>query len=81
MLKAGTKHVVQTFRMEGQALAANPEQTFKSPESAVAAAERLAERATGVVAFSMEMDSSVDFFGEPKILFRAGRLPPELQDV
>jgi hypothetical protein len=27
------------------------------------------------------MDSSVDFFGEPKILFRAGRLPPELQDV
>ena len=76
-----TVHLVQSFRKEGRALKADPQQKFRTPETAVATAKRLAERKAGVVAYSIEVDNEADFAGEPVILFRAGQVPGELQEA
>ena len=78
---SGTVHLVQSFRREGRALKADPQQKFKTPDAAIATAKRLADRKVGVVAFSLEVDNEADFTGEPMILFRAGQVPGELEDA
>ena len=75
-----TLHLVQTFRKEGRALKADPQQRFRTPEGAVATAKRLSERKAGVVAYSIEVDNEADFASEPVVLFRAGQVPGEMQD-
>jgi hypothetical protein len=43
-------------------------------------AERLAGIKSGVVAFSQEVDVETDTYEEPRVLYRAGRLPHGLVD-
>ena len=72
---SGVRHFVQTFRAEGDGLAADYLEHFKTADAAVDTAELLAEGAAGVVALSVMLDTESDILGRPIILFRAGRVP------
>ena len=71
-----TLYVVKSFKIENNRLKFDQERNFKTEAEAVAAAKRLATTKAGVVAFSATADVKADIYGEPKILFSAGRLPP-----
>ncbi len=73
-------HVIQSFRRDGKRLIAEQPRRMKTPEAAVEGARQLAKAKAGVVAYTIATDAEVDFTGEPKVLFRAGDLPPELQE-
>lgn len=76
-----TMYLVQSFQQKGRKLeAAGPPQTCRSAEAALALAERLAPTRAGVIAYSQEADVETDSYDEPKVLFRAGTLPPGLME-
>jgi hypothetical protein len=71
-----TLYVVQSFKLEKNCLKLDQERNFRTEAEAVAAAKRLAATKAGVMAFSAAVDVRADSYGSPKVLFRAGRLPP-----
>ncbi|MFK8253484.1 hypothetical protein [Ancylobacter terrae] len=77
-----TVYVVQTFKAGPRGgLRAEPASRARNEAMAVRTAERLALAKTGVVAFATSGDvDSGEFDDEPKILFKAGRLPPQFGD-
>ena len=76
-----TMYLVQSFQQKGRKLeAAGTPQTAKSPEAAIAMAERLAPSRAGVIAYSQEVDIETDSYDEPRVLFRTGTLPPGLME-
>lgn len=75
-----TRYAVQSFRQKGRGLVADQQQSARSPEAAIAMAERMSTTRDGVVAFSQEIDVETDCYDEPVILFRKGTLPAELTD-
>ena len=75
-----TAHIVQSFRRHGKRLIADQPRKMKTAEAAIAGAKQLVATRIGVVAYTIETDAQVDYTGEPKVLCRAGDLPPELQD-
>jgi len=76
-----TVYVVQSFRAgRGTRLVADPSVACKSELTARRTAERLAQSKIGVIAWSRTGDAELgDFDEEPVILFRAGRIPAELE--
>ena len=77
-----TVYIAQGFRREGRRKQLTPDQPrrCRSPQDAIKAAEQLAGRRIGAVAYSINVDHDTDFADEPVILFKAGELPPELAD-
>jgi hypothetical protein len=75
-----TVYIVQSFRAgRGARLVADPSVACKSELTARRTAERLANTRVGVIAWSRTGDAELgDFDEDPIILFRAGRIPPEL---
>lgn len=72
------RYAVMSFRLKGRSLVADPPQPARSPEAAIATAERLSMIRDGVVAFSQDIDVETDCYDEPVVLFRKGTLPAEL---
>ncbi len=75
-----TMFYVQGFRTKGRKLEPDQPQAARSAEAAVAAAERIAPSRAGVWAYSADVDIEADTYDEPKVLFRAGTLPPGVAD-
>jgi hypothetical protein len=75
-----TVYIVQSFRAgRGARLVSDPSVACKSELTARRTAERLAQTRVGVIAWSRTGDAELgDFDEDPVILFRAGRIPPEL---
>jgi hypothetical protein len=73
-----TAYLVQTFVAKGSKLVADPVYPCRTAEAALITAERLKSSKAGVVAFSQEVDAETDIRDEPKVLYKAGRLPPGL---
>jgi len=72
-----TVYIVQSYVAgRGQGLKAEPQVGCKTAEEARRKAERLGPLRVGVVAFEVSADTELgDYDENPKILFRAGRLP------
>ena len=75
-----TMYLVQTFKLSGKKLVADPVQQAKTAEKAMATAERMAPSRAGVIAFSQEVDIETDTYDEPRVLMRIGTLPPGLME-
>ncbi len=75
-----TVYIVQSFQPgRGARLKADPPSAHKTERAAQRVAERLAQSKTGVVVLANTGDPDTgDYDEEPKVLFRAGRIPPEL---
>lgn len=73
-----TMYFVQGFRSKGRKLEPDLPQPARSPEAAIAAAERLSPTRSGVWAYSANIDQETDTYDEPRELFRSGTLPPGL---
>jgi hypothetical protein len=73
-------YFVQGFRLKGKKLEPDPPDKVRSPEAAIAKAERLAPSLAGVWAYSANIDVETDTYDEPVVLFKAGTLPPGLAD-
>ena len=75
-----TVYIVQAFRAgRGARLLADPSVACKSELAARRTAERLALSRVGVIAWSRTGDAELgDFDEDPVVLFRAGRIPAEL---
>jgi hypothetical protein len=71
-----TLHVVQSFKLNKNHLKLDQERSFRTEAEAVTVAKRLAITKAGVMAYSAAVDVKADIYGDPKILFCAGRLPP-----
>jgi hypothetical protein len=73
-----TRYVVQVFNAgRGGSLKADTPIACKSEAGALRMAQRLAESKRGVIAFASTGDAELgDYDDEPKIIFRAGELPP-----
>ena len=78
-----TIYLVQAFRSgKGARLVADPPIRCKSSESALRSAENLAPTKVGVVAFSTSGDAELgEYDEEPKIIFKAGRLPAPFEEA
>ena len=75
-----TLYFVQGFRAKGRKLEPDQPQQHKSPEKAIAAAERIAPTRAGVWAYSADVDVEADTYDEPKVLYKAGTLPAGVAD-
>ena len=77
-----TVYIVQSFRAgRGTRLLADPSVACKSELTASRTAERLARTRVGVIAWSRTGDAELgDFDEDPVVLFRAGRIPAELDE-
>lgn len=77
-----TIYVVQAFKAGARGgLRAEPASSARNEAMAIRTAERLALAKAGVVAFATSGDAeSGEFDDNPKILFKAGRLPPQFGD-
>jgi hypothetical protein len=75
-----TMYLVQGYKQKGRSLVADAPQKAKTAEAAIALAERLAPNRTGIFAYSQEIDIETDTYDEPRMLWRAGTLPPGLLD-
>ncbi|KRA97261.1 hypothetical protein ASD83_08915 [Devosia sp. Root685] len=75
-----TLYFVQGFRQKGRKLEPDQPQAHKSAEAAIASAERIAPSRAGIWAYSADVDVEADTYDEPKVLFKAGTLPPGLAD-
>lgn len=71
-------YFVQGFRTKGRKQVADMPQPAKSPEAAIAAAERMAGTRDGVWAYSANIDQETDTYDEPRELYRSGTLPAGL---
>lgn len=78
-----TVFLVQSFRSgKGTRLSADPPLRCRSLEVAKRKAEDLSASKAGVVAFSTWGDAeSGDYDEEPKIIFKAGRLPNAFEEA
>jgi hypothetical protein len=65
---------------KGRGMKADQPLQFKNAEAAVRSAQRLEPIRLGVVAYKTEVDEEVGHYGDPEILFSAGRLPPPFGD-
>ena len=74
-------YIVQSYHQQGRKLVADQARKMNSAEAAIDGAKRLADRKAGVVAYSFVYEPESDVTGEPRILFKAGTLPPELENV
>lgn len=59
---------------------ADQAEKITSADGAIGAAQRLAERKAGVVAYSVVYEPESDVTSDPKVLFKWGKLPPELEE-
>jgi hypothetical protein len=75
-----TMYYVQGFRQKGRKLEPDQPQSARSAEAAIAAAERIAPSRVGVWAYSADVDVDADTYDEPRVLFKAGTLPPGVAD-
>ncbi len=75
-----TRFAVMSFRQKGRALVADPMQSAKTADAAIALAERVSLSRDAAVSFSQEIDIETDCHDEPIVLSRHGSLPPELMD-
>jgi hypothetical protein len=77
-----TIYIVQSFRAgRGTRLLTDPAVACKSAQTARRTAERLAQTRVGVIAWSRTGDAELgDFDEQPMVLFRAGRIPAELDE-
>lgn len=75
-----TMYFVQGFRLKGRKMEPDQPQQMRSPEAAIAAAERMAPARAGVWAYSADVDVEADTYDEPKVLFKAGTLPAGVAD-
>jgi len=75
-----TLYFVQGFRQKGRKLEPDAPQAARSAEAAVSSAERIAPSRAGVWAYSADVDVEADTYDEPRVLFKAGTLPPGLAD-
>lgn len=75
-----TMYFVQGFRLKGRKMEPDQPQQMRSPEAAIAAAERMAPTRAGVWAYSADVDVEADTYDEPKVLLKAGTLPPGVAD-
>ena len=73
-----TMYFVQGFRLKGRKLEPDLPQPARTPEAAIAAAERMAPTRAGVWAYAANIDQETDTYDTPQELFRAGTLPPGL---
>lgn len=73
-----TFYFAQGFRLKGRKLEADLPQAARTPEAAIAAAERMAPSRQGVWAYSADIDVETDTYDEPRELFRSGTLPAGL---
>lgn len=71
---------VQGFRLKGKKLEPDPPDKVRSPEAAIAKAERLAPQRAGVWAYSADIDVETDTYADSVVLFKAGQLPQGLAD-
>jgi hypothetical protein len=71
-------YFVQGFRLKGRRLEPDLPQPSKSPEAAIAAAERMGPTRAGVWAYAANVDQETDIYDEPQVLFRTGTLPAGL---
>jgi len=71
-------YIVQSFYEQGRRLIADQPRKVNSEKAAIDGARRLVERKAGVVAFSVVYDVESEVTSEPVVLFKAGKLPPEL---
>jgi hypothetical protein len=78
-----TLYLVQAFRAgKGTRLTADTPLRCRSPEMARKRAEDMVTTRAGVVAFSTSGDAELgDYDDEPKILFKAGRLPTSFEEA
>jgi hypothetical protein len=74
-------YIVQSYHQQGRKLVADQARKLNSAEAAIDGAKRLADRKAGVVAYSIIYEPESDVTGEPRILFKAGKLPPELENA
>jgi hypothetical protein len=75
-----TLFFAQAFRMDGRKLAAGQAERFRTAEKARETAERMAQSKAGAVAFQVTGDPDGEF-DPPVILFKAGRLPQDLDEA
>ncbi|MBF0680269.1 MAG: hypothetical protein IR164_15185 [Devosia sp.] len=75
-----TLYFVQGFRQKGRKLEPDQPQQLKTPEAAIASAERIAPSRAGVWAYSADVDVEADTYDEPRVLFKAGTLPAGVAD-
>ena len=76
-----TLHIVQQFETFGKKIVAGRTIQAKTPDEAVARAERDSVRFPGVVALSTTIDEDTgEVLEDPRILFRHGTLPAEFAD-
>lgn len=75
-----TVYVVQSFQPgRGARLKADPPSAHKTERQAQRVADSLVPRKAGVVVLANTGDPDTgDYDEEPKVLFRSGRIPPEL---
>ena len=71
---------VQGFRLKGKKLEPDPPDKVRSPEAAIAKAERMAPSRAGVWAYSADIDVETDTYADPVVLFKSGTLPAGLAD-
>ena len=79
-MAAETKYLVQAFIAVGRGLRAETAIPCRSAELARDRAEKLATTKAGAVAFEVTADAEAGDYGEPVILFKAGRLPPAFNE-
>jgi hypothetical protein len=73
-----TMYFAQGFRSKGRKIEPDSPQLAKTPEAAIAAAQRMAPSRDGVWAYSANIDVETDTYDEPQELFRSGTLPAGL---
>ena len=76
-----TNFVVQAFKKQGRKLVPDQPSKARDAEDAIERAQRLVDSRVGVVAYSIDVDAEVDYWGDPKVLFRTGELPPDFDDL
>ncbi|MEP3706499.1 hypothetical protein [Tateyamaria sp.] len=76
-----THFVVQAFKKQGRKIIPDQPGKARNAEDAIDKARRLKDHRVGVVAYLIEVDPEVDYWGEPEVLFRTGELPPDFDDI
>ena len=79
-MAVSTKHIVQSYRKEGKRLVPDQPRSFDTSERAVEVAKLTATKKAGIVAYSVTGERDENIIDETVILFRAGRVPGEMQD-
>lgn len=70
-----THFIVQPFEKKGRKIVQGTPKQERSEASAIATAERLAERYAGVIAYAIDVEE--DDVGEPRTLASHGTVPGE----